>query len=193
MATIYVNELDTSKISLTPSVAAAKGGMKICKILYDNIQPLTLTLAQDLCLTCPFQPSAYKAVGSEERLGIVIRATDEMYDCFVALEEQCRKILQAEGVEKIDTLWCSSAREDDFGKTLRAKINITGSRVADFWDPNNEQTKAPDDFKAISFNALCQVRGVYMMKASMGLLLDIRSVQYNTVTKPKPSPFLSKP
>ena len=193
MATISVNELDTSKITLTPPAAAAKGGMNICKILYDNTQPLTVTLAQDLCLSCPFQPSAYKAVGSEERLGIVIRATDEMHDCFVALEEHCRKLLQADGIEKVDTLWCSSAREDDFGKALRANINITGSRAADFWDPNNEQTKAPEDFKAISFNAMCQVRGVYMMKASMGLLLDIRSVQYNTVTKPKPSPFLSKP
>ena len=100
MATISVNELDTNKISLTPPVAAAKGGMQICKILYDQAQPLTLTLAQDLCLTCPFQPSAYKAVGSEERLGIVIRATDEMYECFVALEEQCQKILQADGIEQ---------------------------------------------------------------------------------------------
>ena len=90
--------------------------MKIYKIQYDNIQPLTLTLAQDLCLTCPFQPGAYKAVGSEERLGIVIRATDEMYDCFVSLEEHCQQILQAEGVEKIDTLYCKSARDDDFGK-----------------------------------------------------------------------------
>ena len=133
-------------------------------------------------------------MGSEERLGIVIRATDEMHDRFVALEEHCRQLLQAEGIEhtKNDTLWCSSAREDDFGKALRANINITGSRAADFWDPNNEQTKAPEEFKAISFNALCQVRGVYMMKASMGLLLDIRSIQYNTETKPKLSPF-SKP
>ena len=100
MATISVNDLDTSKITLTPPVAAAKGGMKISKLLYDNTQPLTVTLAQDLCLTCPFQPSAYKAVGSEERLGIVIRATDEMHDRFVALEEHCRKLLQADGIEK---------------------------------------------------------------------------------------------
>ena len=67
-------------------------------------------------LNLSVQPSAYKAVGSEERLGIVIRATDEMHDCFVALEEHCRKILQADGIEQVDTLWCSSAREDDFGK-----------------------------------------------------------------------------
>ena len=78
-----------------------------------------------------------------------------------------------------------------FGKTLRANINIAGSRQADFWDPNNKQTNPPDNFKAVTFNAMCQVRGVYMMKASMGLLLDITSLQYNTESKPKSSPFLS--
>ena len=97
-----------------------------------------MTLAGDLCLTCPFEPSAYKAVGKGERLGIVIRVTDEIYDRFASLEEHCRNLLQAEGLEKVEGLWCQSAREDDFGKALRAKINIYGTRAADFWDPNNE-------------------------------------------------------
>ena len=121
MATIYVKDLDTCKLTLTPSAPTAKGGMRISKILYDNKQPLAVTLADDLCLTCPFHPSAYKAVGTEERLGIVIRATDEIHESFAALEDHCRNLLEADGVEKVDGLWCASAREDDFGKTLRAK------------------------------------------------------------------------
>ena len=137
-----------------------------------------------------FEPSAYKAVVREERLGIVIRVTDEIYDRFASLEEHCRNLLQAEGLEKVKTLWCQSAREDDFGNAKRAKINIYGSRAADFWDPNNEITIPPAEFKSICFNAMCQVRGVYMMKGSMGLLFDIQSIQYDLATSHKPSPFL---
>ena len=121
MATITVKDLDTSKITLSPSVATGKGGMNICKILYDNKQPLSVTLAEDLSLTCPFEPSAYKAVGIQERLGIVIRATDEIHDSFAALEVHCRNLLEADGIDKVDGLWCASAREDDFGKHSELK------------------------------------------------------------------------
>ena len=120
--------------------------MRISKHLYDNIQPLTITLAEDPCLACPFQPSAYTAVGTEERLGIVIRASDEIHESFAALEDRCRNLLEADGVDKVDWLWCANAREDTFGKTLRANINIAGSRPADFGDPYNMQTKPPPLF-----------------------------------------------
>ena len=72
-------------------------------------------------MTCPFEPSAYKAVGIQERLGIVIRATDELHERFAALEVHCRNLLEADGIDKVDGLWCASAREDDFGKHSELK------------------------------------------------------------------------
>ena len=95
--------------------------MRISKTLHDNKQPLTVTRAEDLCLTCPFQPNAYKAVGHEERLGIVIRATDEIHENFAALEDPSRSLLEADGVDKVDGLWCASAREDDFGENIKGQ------------------------------------------------------------------------
>ena len=59
----------------------------------------------------------------------------------------------------------------NFGQSLCAKINVAGPSVADFWDVDNKQTPPPPDFKSVCFNAMCQVRGVYMVKASM-LLFD---------------------
>ena len=74
-------------------------------------------------------------------------------------------------MERVDDLWCHCARSNEFGQSLRAKISVAGPSVADFWDVDNKQTPPPPDFKSVCFNAMCQVRGVYMVKASM-LLFD---------------------
>ena len=71
-----------------------------------------------------------------------------------------------------------NARPNEFGQTLRAKINVCGDKAGDLWNAGVEQTEAPVDFRAISFNAMCLVRGVYVMKTSIGLMVDVVSMQY---------------
>ena len=145
---IIVNELaqPIEKVTLTTACNATKGNMKISNVIYDSCKPLKVKLAEGLDLTCPFEPGVYKGTGAEDRLGIMFRATDEMYDAFAALEQHCRDLLEADDVKNVNQLWCSCLRPDKFGKSIRAKINVKGDRCADFWDSENQSTPAPPEF-----------------------------------------------
>ena len=109
--------------------------------------PIKVKLAEGLDLTCPFEPGAYKGTGAEDRVGIVFRATDEIYDTFAALEQHSRDLLDADEIKNVNQCWCCCLRPDKFGKSIRAKLNIKGNRCADFWDSENLLTPAPPTFK----------------------------------------------
>ena len=72
MATL-VQELAQSieKTTLATASNVGKGGMKMAKAFYDGAKPLHVKLAEGLDLTCPFEPSAFKGTGAEDRLSIV--------------------------------------------------------------------------------------------------------------------------
>ena len=190
---ITVHELVQSleKITLTGACNAAKGALKISNALYDSTKPLKVKLAEGLDLTCPWEPGVYKGTGLEDRLGIVFRATEEIYDAFAALEHHCREILEADDVKNVSQLWSSCLRSDKFGKSIRAKINVKGNRCADFWDADNSPSAAPTEYRNLPINAICQVRGVYIQKTTIGLLIDVVSLQYGNALgdADKQSPF----
>ena len=75
------------------------------------------------------------------------------------------------------------------GKTIRAKVNVKGNRRADFWDSENLSTPAPPDFNNLPISEICLVRGVYIQKSTIGLLIDVVSLQYGTQDTDKESPF----
>lgn len=97
MATTFVNELDTSKISLTTPCSYSKKGVDTCKSLCDNKQQITIAIAKHQCLACPiFIPAHTKRLVQRKRVGIVVGATDEMHDCLrpsrVIAESCCKQV-----------------------------------------------------------------------------------------------------
>ena len=191
---ISVNELAQTieQVTLTTAINVGnKGGMKMCKAFYNDTKPLMVKLAEEMELSCPFEPSAYKGTGEEERVGIVIRITSEIYDAFAALENHCREQLEADGIQHVNNLWCSAIRADKYGHTLRCKINIKGERAAYFWDSDGQLTVPPPELKNLPINAQVHMRGVNIQKATIGLLADVVSLQYGTepVEVEKKCPF----
>ena len=98
----HAKQIDTTKITLTAPAAVGKSGMMIHKVSYAN-KPLNILLTDEM--TCSFQPSAYRGNGSEERLGIVMKASDDMYQVFAGIEARCRGLLHLDIFEKLKELW----------------------------------------------------------------------------------------
>ena len=75
--------------------------------------------------------------------------------------------------------------------TLRCKINIKGARAAYFWDSDGHLTVPPPEVTNFPINAQVHMRGVYIQKATIGLLADVVSLQYGTepVEVEKKCPF----
>ena len=120
---ILVNELAESieKTTLTAASNVGKGSMNMVKAFYDSSQPLKVKLAEGLDLTCPFEPSAFKGTGAEDRVSIVFRTTDELYDTFATLEQHCRDLLDAGEIKHVNQLLCSCLRSDKYVKSIRTK------------------------------------------------------------------------
>ena len=163
--------------------------MQIFRMSYAS-EPLNILLSE--ILSCTFQPSAYRGNGTEERLGVVFKTSDILYQAFATIEARCRGLLCLDNIEKLDELWCPIARSNEFGQTLRAKINVKGDNACLFWNTDDEHTGSPDDFRAVNLQAVCSVRGVYVTKASIGLIVDVTSLKYKERAAAEiESPFLN--
>ena len=61
-----------------------------------------------------------------------------------------------------------------------------------FWNTNDEHTGAPYDFRDVNLQAVCSVRGVYVTKSSIGLIVDVTSLNYEERAVAEiESPFLN--
>ena len=152
----------TSQISLTSvSNIGNQGTMKMSKIHFNDSQPLMVKLSNGLDSEIPFEPSVYGGSpnGDEVRKTILLRVSDEIHEAFAALEEHCRTELEADSTPNVRQLWTSSIRSDQYGKSMRCKINMSGDRSCDFWNSDNDLTKAPP-LKGLPVNAVIHVRGV---------------------------------
>ena len=192
MATLSVQELSqcVDKLSLSQPALATKGGMKICNLTQAG-KPVTVKLGQDLddSITIPFAPSVFQGTGEEPRKGIVFNIPQDVFDAFAAVEEFCRKALE-ESNPKVQALWSSSLRASDkYPATLKAKINVAGNKVAKFYDHANEPTEQPENWKGLPCNAVLQVRGCYIQKQGIGMLLEVSHLQHGSNEVQEASPF----
>ena len=122
---------------------------------------------------------------------MVFKTSDIIYQVFAAIEG-CHGLLRLDNIEKLHELWCPITRSNEFGQTLRAKINVKGDNAFLFWNTDDEHTGAPDDFRGVHLQAVCSVRGVYVTKASIGLIVDVTSLKYEKRAVAEiESPFLN--
>lgn len=182
MAILSVSELAQSidKISLSSPKNAGKGGMKICTLKLDG-RDVIVKLCDDLeTITVPFEPSVFQGTGDETRKGIVFNVPDAIFDTFAAVEESCRQALEST-VPNTNSIWSSSIRPSgSYPATLKAKINVTGDRAVKFYDVANEPAERPTNWQRLPCNAVLQVRGCYVQKQSVGLLLEVTHLQYGS-------------
>ena len=59
-----------------------------------------------------------------------------------------------------------------------SKINVTGDRTAKLYDEANELADRPTSWKRLPCNAVAQLRGCYLQKQSVGMVLDVAHLQY---------------
>ena len=68
-----------------------------------------------------------------------------------------------------------------------------GARACDLLGADAKQVNPPEDFREFAFNAMCLLRGVYVMRSSAGLMMDVVSMQYDesSLGKKVECPFTS--
>ena len=141
---------------------------------------MTIRLGQDLeSTTVVFEPSVYGGTGEEYRKGVVFKIGEEDYEAFAVLEQWCRDELRATN-PNVDALWCPSAKKSDkFGTQVKAKINLKGGAYgAKFYNEAKELCDAPEEWRGLQVSVILQVRGCYIQRNSVGLLIDVTYLQY---------------
>ena len=75
---------------------------------------------------------------------------------------------------------------DKYGATVKAKINLAGERAVKFYSAANEPCEAPTDWKGLHCNAVVCVKGVYIQRQGVGLLIDVTHLQYTETAQGSP-------
>jgi len=169
------------------------GPNKLLKTAFASFQgkPLYLKLS-DTFLRIPFAPSVYNGTGDEERKSIVIEIDPEIEEVFAQLEDIMRQTLD-EQQANIDSIWTSPIRpaSGTFSASIKAKINVSGSKQAKFYNEENIAVEPPTDWKNTGAQVVVHIRGAYLQKNAAGMMLDVthmRTRQMDTET-PFASPF----
>ena len=162
-------------LAITEASGSGKNGMKFAQITYQG-GPLSIRLSKDLdSIRVPFAPPVYNGDGSEPRKSIVYSIPQ---GGFTELEDWCRQALE-DANPKVQSLWCSMLKPADrWGAQLKAKINVAEPRQAKFYDVAKEPCEAPSDWRGLGVNAVLQVRGVYIQKNSIGLMIETTHLQF---------------
>ena len=170
-------------LAITEASTSGKNGMKFAQITYQG-RPLSIRLSDELdAIRVPFPPSVYNGDGNEPRKSIVYAIPEDVYAGFSELEDWCRQCL-TDANPKVQALWCSMLKPADrWGAQLKAKINITGPRQAKFYDSSKQPCEAPSEWRGLGVNAVLQVRGIYIQKSSIGLMLETTHLQYDSTQK----------
>lgn len=154
-----------------------------------NGQPIRIKLADNMeSITLPFAPSVFKGIGDEPRKGIVFSVTPQVVEAMAELEDSCRQMLE-DSNPKVQALWCGCIKPGDrYASTLKAKINVSGPKSATFYNVAGEAVPPPVEWQRLPVNAVIEVRGCYIQRQSIGLMLEVTDLQYREMAR-KQCPF----
>ena len=121
----------------------------------------------------PFAPSVYGGNGSEPRKSIVFSIPDDVRRRFEDIEEWAREALRP-SMPAVDAAWHSAIKPaTNYPASLRAKITLSGPGACSIVDQEGQPAEVPDDWQGRCVIPLIEVRGVYMQKASAGVILEV--------------------
>jgi hypothetical protein len=161
--------------ALTVSAASQLPTMQVVNIRYSGENLVLQPIAQETlgAITTPFQPSVYRGTGTEERVNVTMNIPDEVREAFELVEERVRELIRPT-FPKIDGIWHSSTKPGGkYRSTLKAKVNISGSKVARFVDASGNPIDPPTNWNQLAILPLLTVRGAYVQRATAGLMLEV--------------------
>ena len=128
--------------------------------------------------TTPWAPNVYRGTGGEHRVTMTLNVPDSIREDIELIEERFRDLLRP-SVPKIDAIWHSTTKPGDrYKSTLRAKINISGDKMAKFVDKDGHPTDPPTSWHNLSVIPILAVRGAYVQKTGAGLMMDVRRLEH---------------
>ena len=109
----------------------------------------------------------------------MLRISDDDFSAMVEFEQWCLDALRATN-PNVDSLWSASAKKSDkWGSQLKAKINLqSGKWGATFYNEAKGLCDQPEEWRGLPVSLVLQVRGCYIQRQSIGLLLDVTQLQY---------------
>jgi hypothetical protein len=94
----------------------------------------------------------------------------------------------------VDAIWISGVRPStNFPPSIRAKITISGPGACTIVDENGAPTEPPDEWAGRAVTAVLEFRGVYLQRASAGLLVEVVALMIGPVRQsagPAPVEFV---
>ena len=141
-----------------------------------NEAPIRLKLAMGDDITVAFEPSSWNNTETS-RMTLTLNAPDIVLAAAAELEDWCRQVLE-DNHPHVQSLWTSAVKPaDKYQGKLRTKITLEGPRAARFYDETAQLTTAPDTWQGRSVQVVVQVRGIYVQKQGVGLMLDTTDVK----------------
>ena len=182
-----LSEITDGNLALSTPKEAARG-----MIIYDvrlNNAPVRLKLAMGDDITVAFEPSSWNSTETSRKT-ITFNAPDIVLAAAAELEDWCRQVLEDKHPH-VQSMWSSAVKPaDKYQGKLRTKITLEGPRAARFYDEATQPTVAPDTWQGRSVQAVVQVRGIYIQKQGVGLMLDTTDVKIGPpVLKQPDCPF----
>ena len=159
-------------------------GMKIHKVQSDG--PFSFKLSA----STPFAPSVFQGTGQEERQGIVLSISPEVYDQLTSFSDSFKAQL-SEKYPDIAQKWtsCLKAATDKYAAQLKAKINLKGDKACKFFSPEGLSIKTPETWRRLEVTAVVRIGGIYVQSKGAGMLLEVTHLQYDPHAQQEQNPF----
>ena len=186
MATL-ISDVDLSAWHLGQPKAAKQ--MSIAGIRASGQMPrIQLAPKSDMtAIWIPFAPSVFGGNGSEPRKNIVFSIPDAVRRGFEEIEEWARESLRPT-MPSIEASWHSSIRPStNYPASLRCKITLSGPGACAIFDDEGKPTEAPDDWAGRCAIPIIELRGIYLQKASAGLILEVAGLMLGPPKQSGPS------
>ena len=137
----------------------------------------------DMSLRIPFAQSVHRGAGEETRVSCTFEAPQSVVEHMEQLEKNI--IAKARDVPHIDALWVSCARHTPHRPQLRCKLNTEGPRKIQLVNEALEPLDLPvAELQQRQAVPILSVRGVYIQRSQVGLMLDMAAC----IVGPKPEP-----
>ena len=72
-------------------------------------------------------------------------------------------------------------------RSLRAKMNFTGSNGVQCWDSDKQKRDLPEDWLNCSVNPIFRIKGLWLMSRDWGILCEWNMPRYLRLQRPAPS------
>jgi hypothetical protein len=172
MATL-ISKVDFATWQLGPHKAATQ--MTIAGVRANGQVPCIQLLPKSAmgAIWTPFAPSVYGGNGTEPRRSIVFSLPDDVRRCLENMEEWAREALRPT-MPTIDAAWYSAVKPAaNYPATLRAKITLSGPGACPIVDAEGKPVEVVENWQGLCVIPILEVRGVYIRKASAGLILEV--------------------